>query len=769
MIKFTALLLFSFILLYSQENEFTIHGYIEDAASGEKLIGANIYQPVLNLGSSTNRYGYFSFTLPAGNHQIIINYIGYKTDVQELQLDQDIELNIKLEQSLLSTDSIVVIAEAFKKIEEETQMSVIEIPIEQIKMIPAIAGEVDLLKAIQLLPGVQSGSEGTSGIYVRGGGPDQNLIIIDDAPVYNAMHLFGFLSVFNADAIKNVSLTKGGFPARYGGRLSSVLDIRMKDGNMKEFKGKANIGVIATKATWEGPLIKDKTSFIVTGRRTYIDILTRPFIEADSDGSGGYYFYDFNAKLNHIFSNSDRIYFSLYTGDDRFYSDFDNDEFDLGWGNFITTLRWNHIYNSKLFGNSTLIYSKYIFDINGSTSSGGDRFTTRYFSGVEDIGLKLDFDYVPTPRQYIRFGANLIHHKFSPGAFTFKEKIDGETNTQVIAPSKDKFANEAVLYFEDDIKINNAISFNAGLHTSLFNVENKNYYSLQPRLSGRYQVVPGWAIKSSYVMMNQYIHLLSNSGIGMPTDLWVPATKKVPQQKSWQAAFGVAHTLEKEGLELSLEGYYKKMDDLIAYKEGSSFFGFDNSWEDKVAKGSGESYGVELFVQKKTGNTSGWLGYTLSWSKRTFTELNNGETFPYKYDRRHDISLTVTHTFNQKWDMGMVWVFGTGNSVTLPIGQFYQPGFDNRFPNSFYNEAKEYTSRNGYRMAAYHRLDLSFNYHTESNSTWTFSIYNAYNQKNPYYLYFDEKYDKEGQLIKKQAKQVSLFPIIPSINYGFTF
>ncbi len=763
------LLLLTAFLAVAEERTFTIHGYIEDAASGEKLIGANIHEPGSRLGASTNRYGYYSFTLPAAEYKIIISYIGYNTQVREITLNRDMELNIRLQPAVLEADSIVVVANAMDRPEEQTAMSVIHVPVGKIKTLPALAGEVDLLKTIQLLPGVQSGSEGTSGIYVRGGGPDQNLIIIDDAPVYNAMHLFGFLSVFNTDAIKNVTLTKGGFPARYGGRLSSVVDIRMRDGNMKEFKGTATIGLVASRATWEGPLFDGKTSFIISGRRTYFDLLTRPLLKAGNEGDFGYYFYDLNAKINHIFSGSNRVYVSIYSGDDRFFSEYDQDRFDMGWGNLITTLRWNHVYNNKLFSNATLLYSRYVFDINSDFQGEGDNFTSRYYSGVRDIGFKMDFDYVPTPRHYIRFGIHYTSHLFSPGAFTYKAESNGEKQSGRLMDNRDKNAGETVFYFEDEMKLSPTFSLNAGMHAALFRVDKKNYYSVQPRLSLRHTFRPAWSLKSSFVMMNQYIHLLSNSGVGLPTDLWLPATRRVPQQTAWQTALGLTHSVTEKGLELSIEAYYKKMDNLIEYKEGASFAGFQGNWEDKVTRGSGESYGLELFVQKKIGATSGWLGYTLSWSNRTFPGLNGGKTFPYKYDRRHDVSLTVSHKFNPKWDMGLTWIYGTGNAITLPIGTYNLPDPDiNRMPAVYYTDAREYTSRNGYRMPAYHRLDLSFSYHTSGGSTWTFSAYNAYNRQNAYFIFFDSDYDG-NRLTKKEAKQFSLFPIIPSINYSFTF
>jgi len=429
-------LFFLFLVLgigTAQQTEFTISGYVEDASSGEKLIGVNIYEPSLKLGTASNAYGFFSLTLPAGRIQLTVSYIGYQTFIRDFELNTDRDLNVRLKPSSIKGDTIVVAAERFDTITKTTQMSTIEVPAQQMRSLPALLGEVDVLKVIELLPGVQSGSEGTSGIYVRGGGPDQNLMLIDDAPVYNASHLFGFFSVFNPDAVKKVTLTKGGFPARFGGRLSSVLEINTKDGNMKHISGQGSVGVVASRFTLEGPLQTDKTSFIISGRRTYLDLLMRPFMDSN-DGMGGYYFYDFNTKVNHIFSNTDRLLFSLYMGDDRFYVEeehFDtSDKFDMGWGNITSTLRWNHVVNRKMFSRTALIFSKYQFDINSSSRGGnGYNFKAGYFSGVRDFGLKYDLDFLPGPRHYLRSGFNIIRHTYSPGAFHVKY-TEG-TNTSV--------------------------------------------------------------------------------------------------------------------------------------------------------------------------------------------------------------------------------------------------------------------------------------------------------------------------------------------------
>lgn len=769
--QFFLLLFFVLPLLVSgRQTEFTISGYVEDALSGEKLIGVNIYEPTLKLGASSNAYGFFSLTLPAGHVQIAVTYIGYQTFIKDFELNADSDLNVRLNPSTIKGDTIVVAAERYDAITKTTQMSAIEVPARQMRSLPALLGEVDVLKVIQLLPGVQSGSEGTSGIYVRGGGPDQNLLLIDDAPVYNASHLFGFFSVFNSDAVKKVTLTKGGFPARFGGRLSSVLEINTKDGNMKRISGQGSVGVIASRFTLEGPLQTDKTSFILSGRRTYLDLLMRPFMDSN-EGVGGYYFYDFNAKVNHIFSGSDRLFFSLYMGDDRFYMEqhhSDNsDKFDLGWGNVTSTLRWNHILNRKMFSRTALIYSKYLFDLNSSNhGDGGSFFKAGYFSGVRDFGLKYDLDFLPGPRHYLRSGFNVIRHTYSPGAFHVKF-IDESASAidTTLAAAKDINAMEASFYLEDDFKLTADFTANLGLHLSAFNVRNKTYFSWQPRLSLNYLIFEKWALKSSFASMNQYVHLLTNGGIGMPTDLWVPATDAVPPQKSWQLSAGLARSFQKNAFEFSFEIYYKKMDNLIEYKEGAGFTGLDKSWESKIESGSGRAYGAELFLQKKAGKTSGWIGYTLSWSDRLFNNLNEGKRFPYKYDRRHDVSVAVVHAFTPKLELSASWVFGTGNAVTFPIGVYR--GFEGAL--SYFDDIKLYSSRNGFRMPAYHRLDIALKFINHKSATkkseWTIGLYNAYNHKNPYFIYIDEDWDTD----KKQAKQVSLFPIIPALSYSFSF
>ena len=798
---------FSFI---SFGQKATISGYIEDANSGEKLIGASIFDSKSLKGTTTNVYGFFSLTLDTGRVDLGISYIGYVAHQQDFALDSDVFLNISLNTNN-QIQEVVISAENTNKIHEKTQMSSISVPMKQINLLPAFMGEKDILKSIQLLPGIQSGSEGSSGLYVRGGGPDQNLILLDGVPVYNASHLFGFFSVFNSNAINNVEVIKGGFPARYGGRASSVIDIRMKEGNMKKFAGEASVGIISSKLTLEGPIIKDKTSFIVSGRRTYIDILARPFIkmynnqmnkkegtgsdgiESNNDITAGYYFYDLNAKVNHKFSKKSRLFLSAYMGKDRAYTTINDSytdsleyataqEASLQWGNITTALRYNHIISSKLFVNATATYSKYNFligmnfseDVTSPDTAINTTYGFDYRSGIYDWSGEVDFDYLPSPNHYIRFGFGDTYHTFTPGVNSFVFSA-GEMDIDTTFGSNNIYAHEMSAYIEDDIKLGKLLKINAGLHYSLFLVKNTTYQSFEPRIATNFLLAKNFSVKTSYAKMSQNLHLLTNGTIGLPTDLWVPVTDSVPPIIAHQFALGFAYTLQNK-YEFSIEGYYKKMNNLIEYKDGASFFGNSESWEKKIEIGSGESYGIEFFVQKKVGRLSGWLGYTLSWSKRTFENLNFGNTYPYKFDRRHDLSVAIIYEMEKKlgkkeWrvDYGFTWVYGTGNAISLPVSTYR--AFDADAYNSdnkgVYTEIDNYVSRNNFREPSYHRMDISATFTKTKgklNSSWNIGVYNVYNRKNPFYLFFD--YNEENVRV---LKQLSLFPIIPSISYSIKF
>lgn len=764
----------------SAQQTVTISGYVEDAASGERLIGATVFDLKSKKGTSTNAFGFFSLTLPADSVWLRVSFVGYQSHFNNVWLDKDMNLTVTLTNSV-DLKEVEVIAD---RIEDNSQMSTMVLQMDMVRSLPVLLGERDILKTIQLLPGIKSGTEGSSGLYVRGGGPDQNLILLDGVPVYNASHLFGFFSVFNSEAINSVEIVKGGFPARYGGRLSSVLDIRMKEGNTKEFHGDGSVGIIASRLTLEGPIKKDKTSFMVSARRTYLDLLARPLIKAASNGqTAGYYFYDVNTKINHRINDKNRIYFSTYFGNDKFYSKYGSNylnnnvryenksEASLNWGNIISALRWNYEISNKLFCNTTVTYSRYKFNVGFSDETkrteNGQSTTTKnsfnYFSGIQDWSGRVDFFYIPNTKHYIRFGANETYHTFTPGVNSFTY-VDNVTNQDTTFGSMKKFAHEMYVYAEDDWDITNRIKVNAGLHFSGFLVDGKSYWALQPRVSGRFLINEESSFKLSYARMAQYIHLLTNAGIGLPTDLWVPVTENIKPQIADQVAIGYARTIKKK-FQFSTELYYKFMNNLIEYKDGATFFGSDKDWQEKVESGKGWAYGMELLLEKKSGKTTGWIGYTLSWSNRQFENLNFGEIFPYRYDGRHNVGIAITHHFTEKIDVGIVWVYGTGNAVTLGYER-YNALDENPFGNNF-NEVVHISERNNYRMPSYHRLDIGVNFHKKKSKherTWSIGLYNAYSRQNAFYLFFD--YNNNGDRV---FKQVSLFPIIPSFSYSFKF
>lgn len=783
-ISSTLLLLIFFHAAFNQTKH-TVSGYIKDSETGEALIGAKVFVASLNVGAIANAYGFYSLTLPEGTHELLFSFVGKEASKMEVILDENIQLNIDLKPAGLLGEVVVT---GDVKQHESTEMSTTELPMSKVKALPVLLGEIDIIKTAQLLPGIKSGSEGSSGIYVRGGGPDQNLILLDGVPIYNANHLFGFFSVFNADAINNVKIVKGGFPAEYGGRISSVIDIRMKEGDMKQIHGEGSVGIISSKLMLNGPIIKDKTSFMISARRTYIDLLAQPFIalankQYENDKvTGGYFFYDVNAKLNHVINSNNRIYFSAYLGDDKFYvkskySFMDNavpkieeSTGGLSWGNKIMALRWNHQFGPKLFANTTLNFSDYKFSTGfglteyeeGKSNAPYLNYSFDYLSGITDWGGNIHFSYYPTPDHKVEFGVGEIYHTFKPGVNQFKLNDNG-TATDTVFGGKRTYAHEFCAFIQDDFKITRRFMANIGVHFSNFIVREKYYNALQPRAALNFMLDEKSSIKASYSRMAQYLHLLTNTTIGLPTDLWVPATDKIPFQYGDQYAIGYTRELPK-GYRVSSEAYYKQMNNLIEYKEGASFFDTSKDWEELVETGKGFSYGLELLLEKRTGKTTGWIGYTLSWTNRKFENLNDGNIFPYRYDSRHDISVVVTHKFNDHVDIGVVWVFATGNAVTLALQQYNALNDD-----GYYSSVVEHVDeRNNYRMPNYHRLDIGVNLHKEKKwgqATWSFGLYNAYNRQNPFYLEFG--YLKNSD--KKVLKQISLFPIIPSVNYSFKF
>ena len=781
--KRTSIFILTFLsIIISAQSNYTLSGYIQDESSGENLIGVSIYEKESFKGTASNEYGFYSLTLPKGNYKIVYSFIGFKSVIKSVNLNQNLRLNVSLDNNAIVTEEIEVTGERQDKNVNSSSMSQAKLEVQNIKQLPVILGEVDVLKSAQLLPGIQSGGEGNSGLYVRGGGPDQNLILLDEAVVYNAAHLFGFFSVFNADAIKDINIIKGGMPAEYGGRLSSVLDITMKDGNNKKYQAEGGIGLLSSRLTLQGPIQKNKSSFIVSGRRTYIDVLSKPFMDEDNAFSGsGYYFYDLTTKINYRISDKDRLYLSGYFGRDVF--SFSNSDNGIGigipWGNATTSLRWNHLFNDKLFMNTSLIFSDYRFEFNIAQQE----FELKIFSGINDWNTKIDFLYQPNQRHTIKFGSNYTYHEFTPG------NASGRSGEVVFEPDKifKQYSNEGALYISDDFEASDVLKIHAGLRYSSFQhsgyisfrdyIKNDitgsddNYNHIEPRLTFRYKLNPTSSIKGAYTQNYQYIHLASTSSVSLPTDLWVPSSAGIKPKFSDQFALGYFKNFKDNMFEASIEAYYKEMSNLIEYKEG--VLPEDNtnsSSDDAFVFGDGDSYGLEVLVKKNKGKTTGWIGYTLSKTTRYFDEINNGISFPAKYDRRHDLSITATHKLNNKWTLSSVFVYATGNSITLPTERYIIGS----------NVYTEFTSRNGFRMKPYHRLDLGATYtpnkkNKRFNSSWNFSIYNVYSRKNPYFIYFDlesttgENGNIQDGTLTPKAYQVSIFPILPSVTWNFNF
>ena len=800
----------------SPSKSYTISGYVTDGKSQETLLGASVYDAATMKGSVTNNFGYYTLKLPEGPVDFRVSFVGYDPYQAQFDLKKDTVINVSLAQSN-QLNEVTVTARAIESNVKGTQMSTIELPVVQLKKVPALFGETDVIKALQLLPGVQSGTEGSAGMYVRGGGPDENLILLDGVPLYNVNHAAGFFSAFNADAIKNVTLYKGNFPARFGGRLSSVVDVRMKDGDMYEYHGNLSLGLIASKINVEGPIIKGKTSFNLSFRRTYYDIFTAPLVnyivktESDNKNNsawGGYYFYDLNLKLNHKFSDKDRLFFSLYSGDDKVYarmkygydysssyygtnSNSEHLNIDWKWGNRVAALRWNHVIQPNLFMNVTGAYTQYRHSMGveirdessymsqGQSTSYSESVDLGLHSGIYDYSAKADFDYKPFDNHDMKFGVNLTHHTYRPTttAFHIKEIEDNQTGFSFDTVTSDATvrALETDLYVEDNWDVNGFLKVNAGLHYSTFSVDKKTYHSLQPRLSARALLTENFSLKAGYAYMSQYIHLLSSNAISLPTDLWVPVTGDIIPMNAHQVALGAFY--DWNGFEFSVEGYYKKLNNVLEYKDGASFFSLDQTgWDDKVVMGDGWAYGIELFAQKQVGKFTGWIGYTWAHTDRLFDrpgqELNFGQVFPAKYDRRHDLNIVLMYEFNDRIDVGATWVYSTGNCATLSYQDYNGLGVGyNEYPSIGYIE-----SRNNYRFNSYQRLDLVANFHKQKKyceRIFSISVYNALCHNNPFVVIPWSEYEYnpflDEYVNRKTLQQVCIFPIIPTLSWQYKF
>ena len=774
---------------------YTISGYVTDAVAEETMIGATLYDHTSGNGTVTNTYGFYSLTLPAGEVELTASYVGYTPLTKRFNITRDTVVNIAL-RTHSALDEVTIVGNRLDLGVRGSQMSAVDIPIAQIKAVPAMFGETDVLKVLQLLPGVQSGTEGSAGLYVRGGSPDENLMLLDGVPIYNVNHMFGFFSAFNPDAIKNVTLYKGSFPAHYAGRLSSVVDVRMKEGDMHHFHGNIHLGAVSSKFSLEGPLWKGRTSFNISGRRTYSDLITNAALwymthiqDNETDYGAGYYFYDLNVKVNHKFSDRDRLYLSHYMGDDEIYfsitesdtKEYRNDSrLSWKWGNIVSAARWNHVITPRMFLDASVSYTQYRHKI-GMGFDEKDKINDLNYkaqldmkSGIFDLTGKAELHYSPTPQHDMRMGMAYTHHTFRPDVMTMSEKNGKDDNTQKIG-EPDILAHETQVYVEDDMTLTDMVKLNAGLNYSTFTVNGKFYHALEPRLSSRLLITDNFSLKAGYAYMTQYVHLLSNSSISLPTDLWVPVTENILPEHSHQVAGGLYYELESI-CDLSAEGYYKRLGNLLEYREGTSFMTGTTSWENKVAMGYGWSYGLELMAQRSVGKFTGWIAYTWSKTMRQFDRkghiINGGRPFHAKYDRRHDVNITASYKLSDRIDLSATWVYATGNCGTL-YTHYYED--QPHTPNDYAGTIGHFENRNNYRFEPYHRLDIGVNFHKQFKRhpgikrTINLSAYNAYNSMNPFMVYLYDGYNYDTQEYYRTLRKVTIFPIIPSFSYGIQF
>ncbi len=748
-----------------------LDGTVTESGSGTTLIGANVRDMGSDKGTMTDEDGSFSLQVSGEEGLLVISYVGYQADTVFWSSSQDTMFHIELVSSVYLGEVTIQSGRA-GRIEDESQASMHRISMEQIEKLPGLLGETDVLKSLQLMPGVQSGTEGTSGIFVRGGSIDQNLILVDGVAMYNPSHVLGLFSSFNSDAIQSVRMTKGGFPARYGGRLSSVVEVDMRAGDTNDFHGSGQIGLISSKLLLEGPIVRGKSSFLFSVRRSYTDLIARPVIrmtrsEDKEQVLPTAYFHDASIKLTHRFSDTDLLTVTGYMGADNYgvkrSDDTETTDAFVTWGNYLGTLNWKHRINPKLFTNASVTYSRYRLDNDVAYSffknGKEDYFNSIYYSGISDIGLNYSFDFMPNRHHSLKMGMKWTHHIYSPGALTYGYELDGE-NIREDYQQGEMTSQERAFFLEDDLEYGN-FKINAGFHFSQFYTDEKLYYSFQPRLSIRYLLPGRWAVKASYAQMQQYINLLTSESLSLPSDLWIPSTDRIEPQTSWQWVVGVAKTLWKD-YEFTLEGYYKEMNNVLSYQPGVSFIldvASSHDWQSSIAQGRGWAYGAEFLFKKKYGRTSGWVGYTLSWNYRQFDEINQGEKFPFTYDRRHDLSLVLSHELSDRWSVSGVWIYGTGNAYSVPDRYFPAP---EGLPTEMGGYAV-YSQKNNYRMSDYHRLDVSFTRTGQKkwgSTTWEFGAYNTYFRKNPFYV----SQDQNGTV-----KEVSILPIIPYISWGFKF
>ncbi len=778
----------------------TVSGHITDAQTGETLIAAGVLSDAgSSYGAVTNNFGYYTLTIPgkatAANRPIRFqySYVGYETQTVTLKTPKDTVINIALNPSAEIREAVIA-ARKDAGI-RSTNMSSIEVPLKQIQNTPVILGEADVIKAIQMMPGVQGGVEGFAGMHVRGGGPDENLVLLDGIPIYNMNHMLGLFSIFQPEAVKKATLYKGAFPARYGGRVSSILDIRTNDGNMKETKGMFSVGLLSDKFHLEGPIIKDRLSYSISARGMHTFFFEPVLRLALKDVYYNYFYYDLNGKMTWRISDNDRLYFGVYSGADRLnakyndsYSDgsFSINNLGLRWGNNVASVRWNHVFGNRLFANTTLAFNRYKMRTGSVTNEnmiqGSDyeiryKYDSEYNSGIRDYSAKIDFDYNPSPSHLIKFGTEYIFHNFIPESLTFAENEVHKGEQQVdttlnVFDAKTYHGNELSVYAEDDIRIGEHLTVNPGVRLSWFNTEGKSYVSAQPRASAKLAFSSGLSFKAGYARMAQYVHMLSTGALSMPTDLWVPITKNISPVLSDQYSVGAYYDGLK-GWEFSVEGYWKDMQNVLEYKDGTVVLGMSGGWEEKVAVGNGRAYGLEVYAEKTMGKITGWLSYTLSKSDRHFPDgsINNGKRFPYKYDRRHNFNINASWEISKKIDFNASWSYLSGNMATAPERYIYIVENDGWGEASY--DAEFISSRNNYRLPPTHRLNLGVNFRkiTKRNNEriWNVSLYNAYNNMNPNFVYMTKSYDPELGHHRMKMEQMTILPILPSFSYTLKF
>jgi hypothetical protein len=747
--------------LHVDAQKITISGYVKDEASKEALIGASVINAHTKAGTFTNLYGFFSLTVSETDTiELLFSYQGYKIEAKKIVAKEDIRINVLLENTSALLGEVVVTAGNNDRNAQKAQMAVIDIPLSAIKNLPALIGERDLLKIIQLLPGVQGGNEGTAGFYVRGGNLDQNLIQLDEATVYNPIHLFGLFSTFNVNAINNVQLIKGGFPAEYGGRLSSIVNIAMKEGNKTKYQTEGGIGLLSDHLTFQGPIQKNTSSFIVSARHSHLNLLLKPL----SSQSTSYKFYDINAKMNFELDKKNHLFISFFKGNDIAVYNYPNSlNYDIDFGNTTATLRWNHLYGNKIFSNTSVIYNNYQLGLAASQNN----FYTLLYTGIKDFTLKNDLSFTPNTKHKVKTGFTFANHVLHPAGFSALMPKKGNRLRINKSNINNLHANELAFYVGNEFDASKKLSVQYGLRIPVFIASGKTYTYAEPRLTTKLNVHPTASVKASYTRMNQFLHLIPNSTAGVPTDLWIPSSDKTKPQTSTQYALGFFKNFKDNKIETSVEVYFKKMNNQALMGEGKQLE-TNVDLDSLLVYGKGKSYGAELFVKKNTGKLTGWVAYTLSRTTQKFDSLNFGNEFPFKYDRRHVLSVTTGYELTKKWSLHIIFVYATGPAFTLPAGRISTLNSGTIFEGNYFM----YEGRNNYQLSSYHRLDVSA-VHSKSGKLWkkpyerewVFGAYNVYSRLNPYFVY----YEIDALTSKPKAKQVSLLPVIPSVSFHFKF